>query len=407
MTNYTLMHKNISGLSFSMDETTGTITHIESIYDEKHVPVGIPIKNGNVDRAALNQWWTGRAIPASRMDIDRVLWDLQMPGTSLLLEKCMGLSLSDQYWIRLANSEVKWEQVNFFQNSFSEDMGDLLFGSKSPDQDFDLMSPDNTSDGWLKKKWKIVGGKRCLIKGGSGATQQEPYNEIFASRLMERLGIEHVPYSLLVEEGYPYSICEDFVTLEIELISAWHIMQSYKKPNHLSWYQHFLNCCTALEIPNIQAAMDRMIVLDYLIANEDRHQNNFGVIRNAETLQYLGAAPIYDSGTSLWFNKPKTMINNQTKISCKPFKSNHEEQLKLVKSFDWLDFTALQDIEEEFREIVNGSLFIDEERCGAICAAIKERVKKLKDFVDTRSKSGLQDDVCFDVTEDVAYNGSN
>lgn len=407
MRSYTLMHKNISVLSFAMDESTGTITHIESVFDEKHVPVGIPIKNGNVDRAALNQWWTGRAIPASRMDIDRVLRDLQMPGTSLLLEKCMGLSLSDQYWIRLINSEVKWEQVNFFQNSFSEDMSDLLFGSKEPDEDFDLMSPDNTSDGWLKKKWKTVGGKRCLIKGGSGATQQEPYNEIFASRLMERLGIEHVPYSLLVEEGYPYSICEDFVTLETELISAWHIMKSYKKPNHLSWYQHFLNCCAALEIPNIQAAMDRMIVLDYLIANEDRHQNNFGVIRNAETLQYLGAAPIYDSGTSLWFNKPKTMINNQTRISCKPFKSNHEEQLKLVKSFDWLDFSALQDIEEEYREIVSGSLFIDEERCGAICAAIKERAKMLKDFVDTRSKSDLQDDVCFDVTEDVAYNGSN
>lgn len=39
-----------------------------------------------------------------------------------------------------------------------------------------------------------------------------------------------------------------------------------------------------------------MIVLDYLIVNEDRHQNNFGVVRNAETLEYLGAAPIYDSG---------------------------------------------------------------------------------------------------------------
>ena len=47
-----------------------------------------------------------------------------------------------------------------------------------------------------------------------------------------------------------------------------------------------------------------MIVLDYLIVNEDRHQNNFGVVRNAETLEYLGAAPIYDSGTSLWFDKP-------------------------------------------------------------------------------------------------------
>ncbi len=34
-----------------------------------------------------------------------------------------------------------------------------------------------------------------------------------------------------------------------------------------------------------------MIVLDYLIANEDRHLNNFGVIRNAETLEWLGFAP--------------------------------------------------------------------------------------------------------------------
>ena len=46
--------------------------------------------------------------------------------------------------------------------------------------------------------------KRCLIKGGSGTVQQEPYNEALASRLMERLNIPHVSYRLLVEDGYPY-----------------------------------------------------------------------------------------------------------------------------------------------------------------------------------------------------------
>ena len=56
------------------------------------------------------------------------------------------------------------------------------------------------------------------------------------------------------------------------------------------------DCCEAL---GIRDAVDRMIVLDYLIVNGDRHQNNFGVVRNADTLEYLGAAPIYDSGTSL------------------------------------------------------------------------------------------------------------
>ncbi len=45
-----------------------------------------------------------------------------------------------------------------------------------------------------------------------------------------------------------------------------------------------------------------MLTLDYIIANGDRHYNNFGFIRNAETLEWQGLAPIFDSGASLWHN---------------------------------------------------------------------------------------------------------
>ena len=113
------------------------------------------------------------------------------------------------------------------------------------------------------------------MKGGSGATQQEPYNEVLASSVMERLGIPHVTYTLTVQEDYPYSVCEDFITPETELIPAWYIMQTVKRPNHVSVYQHYMDCCEALGIPGVREAVDRMIVLDYLIVNEDRHQNNF------------------------------------------------------------------------------------------------------------------------------------
>lgn len=155
------------------------------------------------------------------------------------------------------------------------------------------MSPDNTSDGWLKKKWKIINGKRCLIKGGSGAIQQEPYNEVIASKIMERLDIPHVKYSLIMEEEYPYSICEDFITPQTELISAWYVMQTEKKPNHISVYQHYVNCCEKLGIPKIKESLDQMMVVDYLIANEDRHQNNFGVIRDVKKLNFIGSAPLF------------------------------------------------------------------------------------------------------------------
>lgn len=407
MIKYTLMHKNKLVADLALDEASGSISRIEKVHNIEHVPVGIHVKNESIDRGGLNQWWSSRAIPASRKGIKNVLEELTIQNTNFLVEKSWGLSLSDQYWIRPSDSNIAWEQVNFFQNSFSEDMGNLLFGHKADGETIDLMSPDNTSDGWLKKKWKIIDGKRYLIKGGSGATQQEPYNEVFASKLMERLGIEHVPYTLYVENGYPFSICEDFVTADTELITAYHIMQMQKKPNHLSWHRHFLNCCESLHILGMQEYLDRMIVLDFLIANEDRHQNNFGVIRNAETLEYLGGAPIYDSGTSLWFNKPWTLINGEAKVPCKPFKNSHEEQIKLVRSFDWLDLSALKGIDMEFREIVKGSLFIDRARCDAICKGICERVEFLQDVMNSCVKEKFSDHMSSDVKQDIAYSGED
>ena len=60
------------------------------------------------------------------------------------------------------NVNLDWHKINFFENAFSEDVGDVLTGIKPTDlnDSLDLLSPDNTSDGMLKKKWKIINGKR-------------------------------------------------------------------------------------------------------------------------------------------------------------------------------------------------------------------------------------------------------
>ena len=111
--------------------------------------------------------------------------------------KCYGLSLSDHYWMKPNNLEISWKDVNFFTNDFSMDFGDLVFKNElSHTEDIDLMSPDNTSDGVLQKKWIISNEKRYLVKGGSGLYNQPPYNEIIACFIMERLKINHVAYSL-------------------------------------------------------------------------------------------------------------------------------------------------------------------------------------------------------------------
>lgn len=388
--NYTLMHKNRAVLDLEIDEASGAIVKAGIPFEMRHLPVGIATINGYADRGALNYWWQERAIPASRSGIREALEALSIYSPQLLLTKCLGLSLSDQYWVRPLGSGLLWEQVNFFDNPFSDDIGDVLLGKRRQAETFDFSSPDNTSDGSLKKRWKIIDGTRCLIKGGSGVFQQQPFNEVIASAVMERLGVDHVPYRLYWDGETPYCLCPDFVTRDTELVSAWRIMQTERRRNEISVYQHYCNCCAALGV-DVVPALDRMIVTDYIIANEDRHLGNFGLIRNADTLEWLSVAPVFDSGSSLGYNQATPEIRAGEEIRSRPFRVHPDEQLALVSSLDWLDFGKLAGLKEEAMEILDSAgMRLDSERREAIVTAMTARVQRLEEYALTRQRSFFQ-----------------
>lgn len=402
---YMLMHKCFAVAELVFDETTGSIIKIGTVYDRDRLPVGVTERNGKADRFLLNEWWRNRSIPDTRQGIKDALYALEINNTQVLPLRSYGLSLSDSYWILPESSNINWYDLNFFDNAFSEDVGDVLFGREKNIETFDFNSPDNTTDGYLRKRWKIANGKRCLIKGGSNPFRQQPFNEVIASKIMDRLGIDHVPYSIIWEDGEPYSVCEDFVTRDTELISAWRIMQTQKKDNSSSVYRHFVNCCKSLGAPDVVPALDRMIVLDYIIANEDRHLNNFGLLRNAETLEWLGFAPIYDSGSSLGYNSLLSQIHTEKNITCKPFKRRHEEQLKLVTSFDWIDFSKLSDAGDMVREVFSdprAKELISESRKEAIAQMVERHIESLQTIAESHApqEDHAEDDVEKNVAED-------
>ena len=383
--NYTLMHKDIPFADLTLDETTGSIQRIDALFRGGHLPVGVSVRRGMADRAAFNAWWTDRFIPSARSGLVDALSQLGFPDPQQVISRNLGLSLSDHYWVKPAGSNLSWDEVNFFENGFSPDVGDALLGKLSKTSDIDLRSPDWTCDGNLRKRWAILDGKRCLVKAGSGPFQQQPFNEVIAAKMADRLGITHIPYTLLWDDGIPYSVCEDFVTPETELIPAWRVMQIQKKDNQTSVYQHYRNCCEKLGVPGMAHALDQMMVLDYLIANEDRHFNNFGLLRSPDTLEWLGPSPIYDSGSSLGYDKLTPQIRSGRNITCKPFKRTHQDQLRLVTSFDWLDLSKLDGVDQDIREVFAGAEeFIDKERVEAIIASVNQRVQLLATFILTQ-----------------------
>ena len=406
---YSLMHKNIVVADIEIDEAMGAITQIYDVYEKEHLPIGVMrLEYGReiVDRLNLNQWWVYRRIPSRRMGISDAVDILGFSPQQLVTES-WGLSLSDHYWLRPCDDEFSntalYENVNFFDNDFSEDMGDILLRLKDSADEINYWSPDNTTDGNLMKRWKNIDGKRCLIKSGALPNTQQPFNEVIASKIMDRLGIDHVPYFLTWINDEPYSVCEDFVTKDTELISAWRIMHLRPKANHENEYMHLVNICKDIGV-DIVSALDRMIVLDYIIANEDRHFNNFGLLRDANTLEWLGAAPIFDSGTSLWYDRLTPRISSSS-VNCKPFKKTHGEQLKLASSLEWFDASKLDGIEDEILEVFSDdkvARYIDTERAKTIAAEVRNRIETVESMAMSHTNNYDISSTEGDVEEDVA-----
>lgn len=334
---YMLMNREHEVLAFRFDSSTGEFFDAEEIVDAARAPLSVMSPRGKrASKAALSEWWAHRAIPKNRTGIEAKLLQLGVSETYDLPFRSLGLSLSDQYWVRPYDADIEWGDINFYENSFLEaEVQDWL-------ADVGLDSPDNTSDGMLPKRWIEDGPHRVLLKGGS-ALGQEPYNEVIATELFSRLLDEEdfVPYELREWGNALASACPGFVGPTEEFIPAHYVMSGLKAPAHLDEFQGYIHRCASLGVEGIERALSKMILCDFILANTDRHWRNFGVMRDVETLEYR-VAPLFDSGTSLWCQVPARELGYASfSYDAKPFYEDAKRQLRLVGDISWFDIDRL------------------------------------------------------------------
>ena len=141
-------------------------------------------------------------------------------------------------------------------------------------------------------------------------------NGVIASRIFTALGFDSVKYDLYTEDNHVYSMCKNFITENTELVTAYQIYLTDKKPNHQSIYDYYIDRCNDFGISkqSITEYLDCMITCDYLIVNTDRRLGNFGFIRDVNSLKFKGFAPAFDSGSSLAYDIPTLQISGAGKI---------------------------------------------------------------------------------------------
>ena len=390
-----LMNKNQKIMLIEYN-SYNVISKIYEIYNIEYAPLAV--FNASKNRSSsltktVNNWFRGRGIPSWRKDLEKLLDKLGVSSSVELLNKYYGLSLSDQYWLKDVNSAVKWEDINFFTNDFEYEAyldASLDSSSKSIvslDKNI-FKSPNNTTDGMLQKGWIIESGKRVLVKGTYTSNKEEPINEYLASQICKRLGFDYCNYEVeWSDKTKLISKCNDFINENEELISAYDIYNSEKKPNNISDYEFYIQILEKHNVPNARENMENLFILDYLMLNNDRHLKNFGIIRNVNTLKWEKVAPIFDTGESMQCDKYTDEINFSSGKG--KFFSNtdkdYEDILKIIgKNILRVDLSKLKGICDDYRLILEkyqDKLDMSDKRKEKLVSGLNKRITKLSEFI--------------------------
>jgi len=383
---YLLKHKDINVALLVINEE-GNVVTVKEVFQPGHLPLSCVMEDGKINSKRLSQWWNERGIPASREHYQAVMAEIGVTGKNKLLLECNGLSLTDHYWISNENDNIKWKDVNFYENEFDRGIGGLFFNRKKPDGNYNRYTPDISSDGNLRKRWEIDNnGNRVLIKAGKSPYMQEPVNEVIASLLCKRLNIPHVSYSLEFEDGEPVSKCSNMTDTNKEFVEAIRVYY-IKEPSYFenNKYKHYCGCAHRLGVKNNTEMLDRMIVLDYLILNHDRHFKNFGILRDSQTLNSVEAAPIFDSGSSLFHEDGSAFIAlpERAKMRTECFDSL-DKQMDLVSNLSWFDASKLEGFTAECRDLLLSVPSVEKERSKKITGVLEKRIQAVQRLAENR-----------------------
>ena len=316
-----------------------------AIVNQTLLPIGV------TDEISLKKWWLRRAVPRTQDGMQKMLNEIGSPHD--LLFNNLGLSLTDHYWVCPVDVPFYWKQVSLYHNPFSEVVYD---DSRSSLFEFDnlIFSPASSLQGELRKKWIQLDNSIWLAKGNWANGWQQSVNECFASLIHKKQdSVSFAEYKMATLEWSKGSelgcISRNFTSENLELVPAIDVFLAKNKPNEVSGFEHIIAISSSFGVDEVEVRkfLEYQIIVDFIITNEDRHLNNFGFLRDSQTMKLLYPAPIFDSGNSMFWrrNFPKNDYELLL-MEVNSFASKEIKLLQYVTDFSLVDIKKLPNVEE-------------------------------------------------------------
>lgn len=249
------------------------------VNDNNLLPIGIKWTEDVIS------WLAHRAVDRRRINARPLKRALRLENKDDVhtVLKFNAATITDTYWMKPTDSSLTYDEVRFKENLF--DMlalkGDINSFNQKPSR-----TPELTNTGSFEKCWRLIDGSWWMYKSGNA---QEKFTEVFAYHLAKELGIPTAVYEVDGE----YVRSKDFTNgAKVNFETAYGIIGEeveypaiYRKLKEID--------------EGVAASYVQMTYFDALIFNMDRHEHNFGVLRDIETGEILGMAPLYDHNIAL------------------------------------------------------------------------------------------------------------
>lgn len=301
----------------------------------------------------LMYWLNSRISPLGKELFKKIVPDKRCQGPLGNLGLTLGLSLNDCYWVD--DGSHTWKEVNLYENDLNPEIAQLAFNQGiQPENIIGSRSPEFGSYGNERKCWFKRDNRIFLMKSDEADADGVCHTtkEWFAAQIAEAMHIPHVFYNLRYRHDTsenPICECESFCDMHKSFVSASSFFAMHDiHPALVRLIGSTKGFHDRLSLIYGQEEYEDMMVFDAIIGNSDRHFLNFGKIRDNDTGEVRGSAPLFDNGISFdpeeqccFFSRDK-----QLQYFLRP---RHEEMLVAVKNLE-LQQHSIVKISEKARE---------------------------------------------------------
>jgi hypothetical protein len=281
-------------------------------------------------RYAILGWLAGRVLSIDRKNAKKILNSFGFSQSQDSITKAgialkfRGQTLKDDYWIKFEDEDIKYNEISLRNQNPSNKMIQLaLHGRSSVVADKgsveaqDIMTVGSYAKSWIREEDGLY-----LYKAGINKNVNESLIEVSVSNILDKFNVRHLRYEKAMHEGVVCCKCKCMSDMDHSIVHAAEVRElfdvsdgeqdenydlldgalcgGFQLDDYLDklteYYragdERFLNWVSSDK--RFSNDFHKMIVIDYLIANEDRHSQNWGFYMDNRTGELNMLHPLYD-----------------------------------------------------------------------------------------------------------------